>query len=198
MTTPVGKASWAWLTRPQAEDQYGNVNYSITLELDKEGADELCKKVNNCLQEYKKNPPEDAKKIKTVMELDADGDFLQSDGSYKVKFKAVAERTNSKTGKKFTVRGPIKVVDTSGNEVPENIWVTNGSDVAVAFRPNPWVDAKGILSFSFKGLEQVMLVKRVESTGGGSSYAKEEVEVTFGKVPDGFVVSTDTEEEDSY
>lgn len=187
LTTPIGEASWAFLTRPMKEDGYGKIKYGITLTLNEKDGKSLIKQIEKSVENFVSTLDADEVEAVTPISKKALNRIKQDDGTYKFQFSTLAQRTSEKTGKTWE-RDPIKVIDTKENPVPENVWVSNGSKVIVAFEDKPYLSPAGVVGFSFGGLQQVMLVEKADG-GSGNYNTPDEVEVSFGKVPDGYVVS---------
>jgi len=171
LMTPVGRAAYAWLSKPDAKFNPDKPSYKLTLILD-EGpeADALEKKI---IEAGKQAAEKDGVKLKKNFGIpikrydDDDEDKRKDEFKDKVRF-------SFKSPKK-----PLQV-DSKKNPLPASIFVASGDDVRASISVAAWSSPLGSgLSVYLNG---VQLVAK-NSTGGGSSDDFDEIE-------DGYVASS--------
>ena len=189
-TTPVGTARQCYVNEPSYKFNPGGV-YSVKVEFDPKDISGLLERFNRDIEarlaeEIKKDP-----KIKKVIKsaspaqpvLDDEGDET---GKVTLNFKRVHKQTwvDKKTGKEKSRTNFVKVIDTEGKVITEQVW--SGSSVAARFFFDTYYIAKDKeVGVSLK-LTHVLVADLVSSNGGVDPESDEDTsKLGFGKV-DGF------------
>lgn len=165
MTTPVGRAAYAWLNKPDAKFNPERPVYKITL-LVPEGpeADALEQKI---VEAGKAAAEKDGVKLKKNFGLPIKR--YEDDENPKEEFKGFV---------RFSFKSPKKPlqIDSKKNALPEDVFVASGDDVRASISVAAWVSPLGSgLSLYLNGVQ--LIAKN--STGGGSSGDFDEFEGGF-------------------
>lgn len=165
LTTPVGRAAYAWLNKPDAKFNPERPVYKITL-LVPEGpeADALEQKI---VEAGKTAAEKDGVKLKKNFGLPIKR--YEDDENPKEEFKGLV---------RFSFKSPKKPlqIDSKKNPLPEDVFVASGDDVRASISVAAWASPLGSgLSLYLNGVQ--LIAKN--STAGGSSGDFDEYEGGF-------------------
>ncbi len=165
MTTPVGRAAYAWLNKPDAKFNPDKPVYKLTL-LVPEGpeADAFEQKI---VEAGKAAAEKDGVKLKKNFGIPVKR--YEDDENPKEEFKGFV---------RFSFKSPKKplVIDSKKNPLPEDVFVMSGDDVRASVSVAAWASALGSgLSVYMNGVQ--LIAKN--ATGGGSSGDFDEYEGGF-------------------
>lgn len=166
-TTPVGKATYPWLGKPDTKYNKGG-EFKVTLELSPQDAAGLVEQIDALVdaryeQQLKVAKPADKKKIvKQYPYEDVCDDEGDATGDIAFRFKM--NHTLTLKDDSIVKQSPA-LYDKYGKEITEGIW--GGSTMRVSFEPVPYYFDKAI-GCSLR-LRAVQVINLVSGTGGDAS-----------------------------